>query len=288
MSSQNKTSNTIEEYNDNDNNSKGEENILNKYRSYLNGTEYKDLPNQLNPLLSEQFCVCSESEDVWWRENVTQHHYIDYWKYLEPSRFKNVYYVTNPLCKISHVNEKIFLEIHDEITKCEEPTTWLKARFCLKNVNGIIIKHGIQEVWYNIPKLKHVGYHTVEREGKKIRYKLLKSQQMYRYNYSENIKDGMQLRISINYENNDVICTDINEWMNGKIIRSQSWYPSGKQQNYKYSFINNINGEENSIFKEWKETGELLSLTQLCKEFVRNVRWNESGQLICNVITKKT
>jgi hypothetical protein len=263
------------------------EDILNKYQEYLSRTEYKNLPQQLN-VMSDSFCVCSKIEDDWWKRNVTQYSYIDYWNYLDISMIQCSYTVTNPLCKVNRdSNSNIFLEIHDEITEAEEPTSWLKARISLKNVNGRIVKNGVQEVWYDIPILTEDGYHDVEKEGVKTRYKLLRSPQMLRNAYIQGLKCNLQLKANIDYTNNTLKNTEIIEYKNGKIIRSQTWYASNKQKTHKYVNINYINNDEDSIIKTWSETGVLLSLTHICKNFIRDMKCDDKGKIQSNIIRER-
>jgi hypothetical protein len=226
-----------------------------QYQDYLDSSENKNLPQNLD-VLSDSFTLSDDTtEDEvndWWIKNVTEFKYVDYWNYLDPfCTEKPLSYSSNVLCKLARINDDIFLEVHDEIIGAPEPTTWLKARVSLRNTNGTPVKHGIQEVWHEIPSLKHHGYHIIDKNGKKVKYKLMRSTQAYRANYS-----------------------------NDRAVSSQSWYASGKQKSNRFNIINGITNEENTISKEWYESGNISSVMYGTRTCIKCSKYDERGKLV--------
>jgi hypothetical protein len=170
----------------------------------------------------------------------------------------------------------------------QELTSWLKARIHLRCVNGKMVKHGIQEVWHEVPNLEEDGYHTVERDGKQIKYKLLRSPYQYRAKYYQGIKHGIHFLAEMDYKNNTVKETKVTQFQNGKIKTSRKWYhPSGKQKSYSYLVNNIITKNNDTIIKDWYESGEFSYFSYTDSESIHSTTYDKDGKVINNLIRNR-
>ena len=265
-------------------------NMLHVYQHYLDDTEYKDLPPQLN-VLSDTFYISDDVSEIYNSyndKNIIKYDYFNFWDYLDLSITQKILSPTNWFCKFVCVDDNIFIEVYERIVDASEPAIWLKARISLKTINGTVVKHGVQEMWHEIPILKDCGYHTINsdtssktnQDGNNTYYKLVVSPQAYKSTYNMGIKHGPQFVCNMNYKSHTIEMTEITQFQNGNIRRRQSWYPSGKQKSHKFIVNNVITKEENVVTKDWTEDGHILHLSYTTLNTVRYLKYNIEGLVI--------
>jgi hypothetical protein len=271
---------------------KDKEDMLDTYQDYLNSSEYKDLLPQLN-LTSPLFCISNkEEEDTWWRTNVKEFGYIDFWSYINSNDTGRTLSPVNWFCKIAHIDDEIFIEIHDEVANQQELTSWLKARIHLKSINGKMVKHGIQEVYQEaqqkISDLKDDGYHIVEKSSSQIKYKLLRSPHQYRAKFYQGVEHGIHFLAEIDYESDTINATKIAQFQDGRMKTSQTWfYPSGKQKSCANTIKNIITSNSDIINKCWYESGQFSFFSYTNSNSIHSTRYDKNGKLVNNLIRKR-